>query len=415
MSQGIYISRLVDPWIDELIADSPGIMLIGPRACGKTTTALRHANTVLRLDQPGVRGAVASDPDAVLRDGEHPILVDEWQLEPSALSAAKRLIDTNDASGQFIFTGSAADEVSGMSWPGTGRFIRVPMWGLTQRELQGSQQDGTFFDLVADSEFDGTFGLSHHRPDTGGYLELALMSGFAQCLKRSTDRSRTAWLNSYIDHLVGRDVELVGAVREPLQFRRYLNAVAANTAGSPNTAKLIRSVGLNRETASRYDMFLSRLFVAEQVPAWSSNRLTRVSGRAKRYICDPAVAAALVGADRRTILRDADLLGRVIDTFVAAQLRPELGLGHQPVNMFHLRQDGRREVDLILERRDSAVIAIEVKAAVSVDVTDARHLLWLRDQLPEPEYKAGIVFYTGAHVVQLSAKTWAVPICALWA
>jgi uncharacterized protein len=252
------------------------------------------------------------------------------------------------------------------------------------------------------------------RPDSSEYLEMALQSGYPRCLSRSTARSRNMWLNSYIDHLVSRDVELIGEVREPLLFRRYLNAVAANTAGSPENSKLIQAVKINRETANRYDAFLERLFVAEQIPAWSSNRLTRVSARAKRYICDPAIAAALIGADRRTILRDADLLGRFVDTFVAAQLRPELTLGTHPVNMYHLRQDGRREIDIVLERRDGAVIGIEVKAANAVDPTDARHLLWLRDQLSPANYKAGIVFYTGAHVLSLGDRTWAVPICTLW-
>jgi uncharacterized protein len=410
-----YVDRLVDAWIEELLVDSPGLMLIGPRSCGKTTTALRHAKTVLRLDQSGVRSAIARDPDAVLRDCDPPVLVDEWQLEPSSLGAAKRLIDTQDSPGQFIFAGSASDEVGGMSWPATGRFIRIPMWGLTQREMQGSARSTTFFDQIADDDFDGVFALPETRPDTSEYVELALMSGFPQNIKRKSERSRNAWLNSYIDHLVGRDVELIGEVREPLLFRRYLNAIAANTAGSPEAGKLMRAVGLNRETATRYDTFLERLFVAEQVPAWSSNRLTRVMGRTKRYICDAALCAALVGADRRTILRDGDLLGRIIDTFVAAQFRPELGLGRQPVRMFHLRQDGRREVDMLFERRDGAVVAIEVKAASSVDQTDARHLIWLRDQLPVEQYKAGILLYAGAHVLRMSPKVWAVPICSLWA
>lgn len=401
--------------IDELLLDSSAIMMVGPRGCGKTTSALRQAKTVLRMDQAGVQNAMKGDPDAVLLDGEPPVLVDEWQLAPSSLGAAKRLVDQNDAPGQFIFAGSAADDVGGKSWPATGRFIRVPMWGLTQRELQNASLEGTFFDRVASSDFDGTFPLPTARPDTGEYLEMGLQSGFPRCVTRSSERSRNAWLNSYIDHLVSRDVELIGEVREPLLFRRYLRAVAANTAGSPENSKLIQAVGINRETASRYDTFLERLFVTEQVPAWSSNRLKRVSARAKRYICDPAIGAALIGADRRTILRDGGLLGRFIDSFVAAQLRPELALGTQPVNMFHLRQDGRREIDIVLERRDSAVIGIEVKAANAVDPTDARHLHWFRDNLAPEDYKAGIVFYTGSHVLALGDRTWAVPICALWA
>ncbi len=414
MASERYVNRLVDSYVGELLLDSSAIMMVGPRGCGKTTSASRWAKTVLRVDLAGVRNAMKGDPDAVLRDGDPPVLVDEWQLEPSSLGAAKRLVDANDSPGQFIFAGSAADEVGGNSWPATGRFIRVPMWGLTQRELQNASLEGTFFDRVASTDFDGTFPLPATRPDNSEYLELLLQSGFPRCVTRSSERSRNAWLNSYIDHLVSRDVELIGEVREPLLFRRYLNAVAANTAGSPEDSKLIQAVRINRETASRYDTFLERLFVAEQVPAWSSNRLTRVSARAKRYICDPAIAAALIGADRRTILRDGDLLGRFIDSFVAAQLRPELALGAHPVNMFHLRQDGRREIDIVLERRDGAVIGIEVKAANAVDPTDARHLIWLRDQLSPEHYKAGIVFYAGSHVLALGDRTWAVPICALW-
>ena len=141
-----------------------------------------------------------------------------------------------------------------------------------------------------------------------------------------------------------------------------------------------------------------------------------MTNRPKRYVCDPAIAATLLGADRRTILRDADLLGRIIDTFVAAQIRPELNLGRKPAAMYHLRQDGgRREIDLVIERTDSSLAAIEIKAAAAVTLHDARHLIWLRDQLPPSTFRAGIVFYTGTHLRPLAEKIWAVPICALWA
>jgi uncharacterized protein len=407
-----YVKRLAEPWIAELLEDVPAILLVGPRASGKTTTALRHARTVLRLDHEAVRGAMAADPEAVLRDAEPTVLVDEWQLEPTSLAAAKRLIDVDDSAGQFIFAGSAADEVGPHAWPATGRFIRVPLWGLTCRELAGNTRQSMFFDRVADPNFDGTFPLPKERPDTAAYIDTALLSGFPQGIRRSSERTRTAWLGSYLELLLQRDVALIAEIRDPMRLRRYLAALAASTAGIPSTTTLMQATSLNRETVQRYDVLLERLFVTEQVPAWSSNRLTRLSAHAKRYICDSALAATLLGADRRTILRDVNLLGRIIDTFVASQLRPELELGILPVTMF--RQDGQREIDILLERRDGAVVAIEVKAAVAADVRDARHLIWLQEKIGEKSFRAGIVFYTGSHVVPLGKKIWVVPLCALW-
>ena len=412
-----YVARLVDPLLAELVADVPGVMIVGPRACGKTTTSIRYARTVLRMDRDETRRAVTADPDAVLADADPPVLVDEWQRAPAALAAAKRLIDHDPAPGRFVFTGSASDTLSPDAWPGTGRFIRVPMWGLTQREVLGPLRvrPTTFFDTIADTcDKALDIALPADVPDIAGYVDLLLTSGFPEAIARSTTRTRSLWLESYVDHIVGRDVDLVGEVRDAARLRRYLAVLAANSAGIPAMQTLATSASVNRETAQRFDGFLERLFVTEQVPAWASSRLSRLAATTKRYLCEPALAAPLLGLERRSIIRDADLAGRMIDSFVAAQLRPELQLGAMPVSMFHIRQGGRREVDIVLERRDGALVALEIKAAADVDLHDARHLIWLRDQLDSDRFRAGIVLHTGRHIRRLDTRIWAVPICSLW-
>jgi predicted AAA+ superfamily ATPase len=328
------------------------------------------------------------------------------------------MIDADPQPGRFVFTGSAADDVGVDQWPGTGRVIRLPLWGLTRREIEGSTAGPTFVDRIV-QQVDGgdevVFPLPHDRPDTAGYVERALQSGFPEAVRRRSEHTRTAWLESYVDHLVGRDVALIAELPDPARLRRYRRALAATNAATPSVTTLVDATGLNRETVDRYDRLLERLFITEQVPAWASNRLSRVTRRAKRYLCEPAIAATLLGADRRTILRDADLLGRVTDSFVAAQLRAELRLGERSASMFHLRrQDGRREIDILLERTDGAVVAIVIKAATTANQHDARHLAWLRDQLPENQLRAGLVMHTGTFVRPLGERLWAVPICALW-
>jgi uncharacterized protein len=392
-------------------------MIVGPRACGKTTTSIRHSATVLRLDRDETRRAVIADPDAVLAEADRPVVVDEWQRAPTSLAAAKRLIDDDPAPGRFVFTGSAEDTLSPDAWPGTGRFIRIPMWGLTQREVMGPEtvRPSTFFDAVADAA-DETIGvdLPADVPDIVDYVDLLLASGFPEAQARSSIRTRSLWLASYVDHLVGRDVNLVGEVRDAARLRRYLAVLAASTAGIPSVQTLTTSASITRDTAQRFDGFLERLFVTEQVQAWTSSRLSRLAATPKRYLCEPALAGPLLGLDRRSIIRDADIVGRLIDTFVAAQIRPELQLGPMAVSMFHIRQGGRREIDIVLERRDGALIGIEVKASADVDLHDARHLVWFRDQLDSERFRAGIVLHTGRHIRRLDTKIWAVPICALW-
>ena len=417
MVSASYVARLVDPLLAELVADVPGVMIVGPRACGKTTTSIRYARTVLRMDRDETRRAVTADPDAVLADADPPVLVDEWQRAPAALAAAKRLIDHDPAPGRFVFTGSASDTLSPDAWPGTGRFIRVPMWGLAQREVLGPLRvrPTTFFDTIADTcDKALDIALPADVPDIAGYVDLLLTSGFPEAIARSSTRTRSLWLESYVDHIVGRDVDLVGEVRDAARLRRYLGVLAANSAGIPAMQSLAMSASVNRETAQRFDGFLERLFVTEQVPAWASSRLSRLAATTKRYLCEPALAAPLLGLERRSIIRDADIAGRMIDSFVAAQLRPELQLGSMPVSMFHIRQGGRREIDIVLERRDGALVALEIKAGADVNLHDARHLVWLRDQLDTDRFRVGVVLHTGRHIRRLDTRIWAVPICSLW-
>ncbi|HUD36292.1 MAG TPA: AAA family ATPase [Streptosporangiaceae bacterium] len=132
-----YVSRAVDGLLDEMLAAFSAISLVGPRAAGKTTTAVRRAGTVLRLDRPNVRTAIAADPDALLAGLAEPVVIDEWQEVPDVFGAVKRSVDDDPRPGRFIFTGSVRAELENQLWPGTGRILQVPMYGFSVRELRG--------------------------------------------------------------------------------------------------------------------------------------------------------------------------------------------------------------------------------------------------------------------------------------
>lgn len=124
--------------------------------------------------------------------------------------------------------------------------------------------------------------------------------------------------------MVTRDVASAGQVRDPVRLRQDLEALALSSAGLPADATLSEAAGIDKRTVDAYDRLLSNLFLLDLVPAWASNRLSRLVKRSKRYLADPVLAPAAARIDVAALLRDPDLLGRYLDTYVAAQLRPEL-------------------------------------------------------------------------------------------
>jgi predicted AAA+ superfamily ATPase len=407
-----YLPRLADGTLSTLMAELPAVMVTGPRAAGKTTSARRLAREVLRLDDPAVAAAVRADPDAALRRSRGTVLIDEWQEVPSVLGAVKRAVDDDPSPGRFLLTGSVEADVSTTMWPSTGRVVRVVLHGLTQREVHRSTASRLLPTLVSGRL--GTIVPPSAVPDVDSYVRTALASGFPEPALRLGPVARTAWLEGYLDQLVTRDVRAAGQVRDPVRLRRYLEVLGLSTAGLPATATLREAAGINQRTADAYDDLLEGLYLVERTPPWISNRLNRLTKRAKRYFLDPSLAAAAARVNADDVLGDGDLLGRTLDTFVAAQLRPEVAL-HPSARLHHLRtSSGEQEVDLLVDLGRGRVIGMEVKAGSAPTRTDAKHLVRLRDTLGD-EFVRGVVFHTGPAPFELDERIWALPIWTLWA
>lgn len=406
-----YLPRLVDEQIDALLAEVPAIFLTGPRATGKTTTAIRRAATVVRLDREAEAVAFRADPDAALRGLREPILLDEWQLVRGVLGAVKRAVDADPRPGRFLITGSVRGDLDGELWPGTGRLTRVPMFGMTVREQAGLGGGVPFLDRVVAG---ADLLPAADSPDLRGYVELALRSGFPEPALRLGETARRAWLESYVEHLLTRDAEQVDGGRDPVRLRRYLEAFALNTAGIVDERTLFDTAGINRRTAQAYERLLANLLVVEALPAWTSNRLKRLVLMPKRHVVDAGLAGAVLRLDTNLVLREGDLLGRLLDTFVVAQLRAELGVSAVRGRLYHVRQQhGRIEVDLLAELAGGRLVAIEVKADAAPSPDAARHLATLRDLYPET-FVAGIVLHTGPRTYRLGDRIIAAPISSIW-
>lgn len=155
--------------------------------------------------------------------------------------------------------------------------------------------------------------------------------------------------------------------------------------------------------------------VADRLPAWSTNRLKRLSRTPKRYVVDSGLLASILRVGIDDMLASGSLIGSMIDTFVVAQLRAEAAVARTRYRLSHLRgQDGRREVDVIAELGGGRIAGIKIKAAASVSRSDARHLEWLRDAMGD-RFTGGAVLHTGRDTFDLADRIVAAPISTLWA
>lgn len=333
---------------------------------------------------------------------------------PQILAAVKRAVDSRPGPNNFLITGSVRSDLESEGWPMTGRVLRVQMYGLTEREINGNTATGSLLDRLA---ADGLAGLSapDHPPSLNDYINLALRGGFPESVLASSERIGRQWLRAYIDQLITRDVEMLGAGRDPVLLRRYLHVLCVNTAGVVDAKTLYGSAGINRMTALAYDRLLGNLLMIDEVPAWWTNRLKRLVRAPRRYVVDPGIVAAQLRLDITGVRRDGDLLGRLLDTFVMAQLRAEATVSTAEPSLYHLRSEqGRHEVDIIVEYADGRVFGFEVKSTGGPSLSDAKHLQWLRDQLGD-RFIGGAVLHCGPRRYPLTDRIVATPICSLWA
>lgn len=393
MVGGAYRSRVIDSELDELMAQLPALAIEGAKGVGKTETALRRAATVARLDDPAQRSIAVADPARALT-GAAPVLIDEWQRVPESWDLVRRAVDEGAHPGRFLLTGSASPAGLG-THSGAARIVSLRMRPMTLSERGVEEPTVSLSSLLRTP---GVAVEGSSRCDLDRYVDEIVGSGLPG-LRGLSGRALRAQLDGYLARVIDRDFpELGHQLRNPSALRRWLTAYAA-ASSTTASFEAIRDAASGGEgdkpaktTTLPYRDVLERLWILDPVPAWlpSRNRLARLSKPAKHQLADPALAARLLGLDAGALLSGAPvrpevrpggiLLGALFESLVTLSVRVYAQAAEAAVS--HLRTArGEHEIDLIVERADGRVIAIEVKLARDIGDGDVRHLRWLERQL----------------------------------
>lgn len=387
--------------------------LLGARQVGKSTLVHELAKAeypaeYVTLDDPAAARAARSDPTEMIANLRGPAVIDEIQRAPDLLLAIKVKLDSDNARGQFLLTGSAdlltlptiADAL-----PGRVEYLRL--WPFSQAELLGVRS--SFVDLV----FSGRFPRVTKAPAGRRSIAPSLLRGGYPEAQRQTARGLTRFFESYVDSLLSRDLTDVANVREPAKVSDVLQMLAARSGAILSIDGIARDLGISRVTVEKHLAILERLFLVRRVRAWHRNLGAKLVKSPKVHVVDSGLLAHLIGADEARLVDDGGVAGAVLESFVAMELVRLAELCDRPPLIHHYRDQRRREVDVVLERRSGEVVGVEVKAGASPDGDDFAGLRHLRDTLGE-RFKAGVLLYTGSQTIPFGDRIAAVPVSGLW-
>ncbi len=404
--------RFAEAGLIEALADSPVVLLHGPRQSGKTTLARlvgeRRGYTYLTFDDDVTRQSADADPAGFVYGLPTRVILDEVQRVPALFTALKAAIDRRREPGRFLLTGSAnvllvptlADSLA-------GRMEILRLFPLAQTEL-ARRESGFLTALLR-----GSFKTRRVDRLAGELADRIVAGGYPAALARPAGRRRAAWYRDYLEAIVQRDVRDLARISALDALPRLLALAAGQTARLLNVSELAGPFSVSRPTIRDYVTLLQRVFLLEELPPWHSNRLSRLVKSPKLHLGDTGLACALLGVDARALTADRELLGQLLETFVFQELRRQASWHEDPLSFFHFRDRDDFEVDIVIERGARELAGIEVKAAATVRAGDFRGLRKLKESAGR-RFVCGVVLYDGETSASFGDGLFAVPIRTLW-
>jgi predicted AAA+ superfamily ATPase len=381
-----YRKRIIDDQVASMLASAGGVLIEGPKGCGKTETARQQAGSEVLLDtNVAARQAAESRPE-VLLEGETPRLIDEWQLVPGVWDLVRRAADERGTTAQFILTGSAVPPDDETRHVGAMRIIRVQMRPMSLFESGHSSGAVSLADLLK--------GNSIHAPESALTIpeiaDLATVGGWPVNLSRTVTQAQNL-VRGFINEIARADLRRVdGVKRDPQLIKRLLRSLARNV-GTPAKIESIRADvngadgATKHETISDYMNALSRLMVTEDLTAWAPALRSRTRLRALpiRHFVDPSLAVAEDHRSAATLLTQMQWFGFVFENLVIRDLR--VYAQALDATVYHYRDESGLEVDAIIEMPSGQWAAFEVKLGLTSINSAAENLLKLAKRVDQKD------------------------------
>ncbi|MCZ2417303.1 MAG: DUF4143 domain-containing protein, partial [Burkholderiales bacterium] len=392
-----------------------------PKWCGKTTTAEQQAKSVLYMDAPKTRKAnlllSESDPE-ILFQGETPRLIDEWQLAPKLWDAARFEVSRRRLPGQLIFTGSAVPpDLTELTHSGTGRFA----W-LTMRPMSLWESGDSNGSVSLNSLFQGNMTPVVSRDISLKELAFLICRGGWPGSLSLTPKAALRQAANYVDSVANSDISRVDDVSRNAEFTRRLLRSYARHQGAQVSVNTIyddleknRMGSMSEDTIASYIVALKKIFVIEDMPAWSPNLRSKTAIRTSdtRYFVDSSIAAAALGLGPEDLIGDLNTFGLLFETMVVRDLRVYADALDGQV--YHYRDKNGLECDAVVHLRNGCFGLIEIKLGSDRLIESGAHTLKrLSDKIDTTRMKSAsflmVITGQGQYAYRREDGVYVVPI-----
>ena len=379
-----YLSRIYDQLLKDTLSSVDAVLVEGPKWCGKTTTSLQQAKSVLYMQEPETKSQnlrLAELNPSTLLDGDTPRLIDEWQLAPQLWDAVRHQCDMRQKFGQFILTGSTKPfNEGGRTHSGTGRIARLCMRPMSLYESGESDGGVSIRHLFKDS-YQQTFTAKAKKSCTLDDIAFLVARGGwprAVGIKRN---AALAQASNYYDALIHADLpQATGRVRDTRRLQAVLRSYARLTAGQGRSTTILADLAkahedLSLTTLREYIRALEHLFVIEDLDGWAPNLRSKAAIRTTptRFFVDPSLAVAALGANPDGLCSDLNTLGLLFENLVIRDLRVYMDACKGFVS--HYRDSNNLECDAVLHMRDGSYGFAEIKLGGSTLIKEGARAL----------------------------------------
>ena len=418
-----YLPRYTDRELKDSLDYMGAVLITGPKWCGKTTTAKQQCKSLKELQHPihGKSYLMLADTNPIeLLKGEKPMLIDEWQMAPELWDTVRYLVDESDEDGLYVLTGSTIVDESKIMHSGAGRIKRIVMRPMSLYECGESTGKISLMELFDNNDLniDGiTSDLT-----ISDLIFAACRGGWPESLNKKTKHHQLSIVSDYMDIICNSDTSNVdGVKRNPRTVKAILKSYARNISTLATKKTLMKDIrteygDITAPTYNSYIDALERLYVIQNIPAWSPNirSANTIRKSYKKEFIDPSIAVASLNLTPEKLLKDFETFSFIFENLCIRDLLVYSSCVNGEVLYYH--DDSGLEADCVIYLDDGRYALIEFKLGSKEIDKGAENLLKLKElikksvknkkiDLEEPSFLAvitgGNMAYTRADGVKV--------------